>query len=208
MLVKERIIGEAINLFNEFGISSVTMRQLAISLSMSPGNLTYHFKTKEELLKAIYEEIHLGSDDYILAERYITLHDFQKTMEKFYHLILKYQFFFNDLVYINRQFPKVAAMYEKSNLLRFKQARQLLEYYMESERILPENEHIDYDHLVHNLWMILTFWSAQQQVISLKNSYIKTTNPIEMGWQLIFPHLTIKGKEEYEQIKKFVKSDL
>ncbi len=54
---KERIINTAIELFNEKGFVSVTMRDLANELDMSLGNLTYHFKKKEELMEAIHGRI-------------------------------------------------------------------------------------------------------------------------------------------------------
>jgi len=205
MSLKERIQKSAIKLFNEDGISSVTMRQIAIALEISPGNLTYHYKTKSELLSVIYAQIHVESNDFILTEGYITLHDFQQILERFYGLVQKYQFFFNDIAFISKTFPEVAKMYEQSNLLRFKQARKLIDYYIASDRIIPENEYLNYDLIVYNLWMINTFWSTQERIINLNDRKFPAHDPVKLGWQILFPYLTKRGIEEYKQIKKFVK---
>jgi AcrR family transcriptional regulator len=54
---KERILNSAVELFNSRGFVNVTMRDIAAELDMSLGNLTYHFKKKEELMEAIHERI-------------------------------------------------------------------------------------------------------------------------------------------------------
>ena len=96
--VKEKIITKAIALFNDQGISSVSMKQIADALKISAGNLQYHYKGKEELLSKIYERMHQEALHYILPEnKYITLHHFEEMMLKFDDLQLRYQFFFNRL---------------------------------------------------------------------------------------------------------------
>ncbi|WP_271784241.1 TetR/AcrR family transcriptional regulator [Aquimarina algiphila] len=206
MKIKDKIYNKALTLFNAKGFSSVTMRQVAESLGISPGNLAYHYKTKADLIQVIYKNMHTEASDYITTEGYITLHDFELMMKKFYQLMKRYHFFFNDVVHITRQYPEVAKMYEESNLIRFKQGKKLVDYYVESGRMKPESEFIDYDKLVYNIWMISAFWSSQEQVITSSNYTVNKTTPVEMAMQLLLPYLTEKGIEEYRQIKKFVKT--
>lgn len=49
-LTKIEIIGEATKQFLENGYSNTTISSIAKSLEMSPGNLTFHYPTKEHLL--------------------------------------------------------------------------------------------------------------------------------------------------------------
>ncbi len=208
MSKKAHILTEAITLFNEKGISTVTMRQIAESLSISPGNLTYHYKTKEELVQVIYKQLHDESSDYMSSDGYVTLHDFETILEKFYNLRKRYSFFFSDITYINRQFPVVAEMYKIANIERFKQSRRLVDYYIATERMIPENEFTNYDKIVHSIWMINTFWPTQGQIMNSEDYKVNQTTPIDITWQLIFPFLTVKGKEEYLQIKKFANNKI
>ncbi len=54
---RERIIQAALELFNEHGCRSMTTNHIAAHLSISPGNLYYHFRNKEEIIRAIFERI-------------------------------------------------------------------------------------------------------------------------------------------------------
>lgn len=56
--IKQEILCNARNLFNEHGYNEISMRNIADSLNISVGNLTYHFKKKEELVEAVLMEQH------------------------------------------------------------------------------------------------------------------------------------------------------
>jgi AcrR family transcriptional regulator len=55
---RQRILDTARGLFNESGLSRVGVREIARALEMSPGNLAYHFPTKDELVAALVKELH------------------------------------------------------------------------------------------------------------------------------------------------------
>ncbi|MCI4669478.1 MAG: TetR/AcrR family transcriptional regulator [Bacteroidia bacterium] len=204
MKLKERIINKAIDLFNERGISSTSPNQIAAELNISTGNLTYHYKTKAVLVKKVYEKMHEDSADFINPEGYLTLNDFRKSMMKFRDFIDKHSFFFQDLVFILRNYPEVGKLYEQSNLRRFKQGRMLFDYYIETGRMIPEEEGINYNYLTHNVWMIGAFWNIQGKILSSDQIFAKPMDLLDMTWYLILPYLTAKGREEYAQINAFL----
>lgn len=51
-LSKESIIGAAVSILSEFGLSDMTMRRVAKQLNVAPGALYWHFKNKQELIDA------------------------------------------------------------------------------------------------------------------------------------------------------------
>lgn len=77
---RQRILAIARTLFNEHGLSRVGVRDVARAAAMSPGNLAYHFPTKDDLVEALLGEL------YELNRRTV----FTEPMEKF-SLIALYQ---------------------------------------------------------------------------------------------------------------------
>lgn len=54
MKTKERIIQASIMLFNKHGERAITTNHIASHLSMSPGNLYYHFENKQDIIRHIF----------------------------------------------------------------------------------------------------------------------------------------------------------
>lgn len=53
-----RILDHAREAFNERGVTAVGIREIARDLGLSPGNVSYHFATKEALIAAMVREGH------------------------------------------------------------------------------------------------------------------------------------------------------
>lgn len=204
--MKVTIKGTAIQLFNKAGMSNVSMKQLADHMGISAGNLKYHYNTKSDLLEALYEDMYMVTLEYILPKNtYLTLFHFEEMMGKFDALQQEYAFFFNDLVNIIKTHPNIAKRYEAGNLERFKEARKLIDYYVESGRMKAANDVVDYDQVIYAIWMLSTFWQSQKIAINSPNFNVNKTSSINLLWQLLLPHLTEKGLEEYQQLRQFVK---
>jgi AcrR family transcriptional regulator len=56
MKTRDKIIQASIDLFNDQGEGKITTNHIAAHLNISPGNLYYHFRNKEDIILSIYEE--------------------------------------------------------------------------------------------------------------------------------------------------------
>lgn len=63
---RERILRAAIGLIAEVGAERVTHRLLAARMKLSPGTLTYHFKSREDLVRQAFL---IYMDDYVRGLR-------------------------------------------------------------------------------------------------------------------------------------------
>lgn len=55
MRTKDRILSTSIDLFNRSGVVAVTTNHIAKELNMSPGNLYFHYRNKEEIIVEIFK---------------------------------------------------------------------------------------------------------------------------------------------------------
>jgi AcrR family transcriptional regulator len=62
-----RILDHTRRAFNERGVAAVGIREIARELELSPGNVSYHFPTKEALVAALFEEGHAENDALVAA---------------------------------------------------------------------------------------------------------------------------------------------
>lgn len=53
---RQRILEGSLRLFNEQGEANITTGMIAAALGMSPGNLYYHFRNKEEIVERLFRQ--------------------------------------------------------------------------------------------------------------------------------------------------------
>ncbi|MEN1729469.1 MAG: TetR/AcrR family transcriptional regulator, partial [Pseudomonadota bacterium] len=96
---RERILAMALMLFNEDGEPHVTTNRIADELEISPGNLHYHFKTKGDLIEALFSAYE-GRMLSLLAtpeERDPEIEDIWLFMHLAFETIGEFRFFYRDL---------------------------------------------------------------------------------------------------------------
>ena len=110
---KTKIVLKAVELFNEKGFSNVSFLKIAQSLSLSPGNVTYHFPKKDDLMNAVYlhfqqeilKSVPLKVDEINLSSLHNQIGDFFKLQNNL-------KSFYSDLVDIVRGYPKIAELHK------------------------------------------------------------------------------------------------
>lgn len=94
----ERIREAALALFNRYGEPHVSTTQIAAELKISPGNLYYHFPTKDGLVDALFGQYEQALGQLLPAAT--DVRDGEDTwffMHSLFELIWQYRFLYRDL---------------------------------------------------------------------------------------------------------------
>ncbi len=112
--MREKILLCARNVFNKKGIQQSTLRDIATYASISDGHLRYYFKTKEELILAVFSQ--MDEAIVVFAAQLNTsqwvAQTFVEALTKSFEVMHKYGFFFMESTAILKTYPKVYDAYQ------------------------------------------------------------------------------------------------
>src|SRR6187402_1363261 len=105
MTTRDRILKAALRLFNEQGTGAVSTNHIAEAAGISPGNLYYHFKNKEEIIRELFQRLYTAWDTELQASdpSAIRLQDIIHIVETNYQIIWRYRFAYRELTALLRQ---------------------------------------------------------------------------------------------------------
>ena len=97
---KERILEVSLAMFNARGEPNVTTNHIADELEISPGNLYYHFRNKENIVEHIFARYEARMDQALLLPdgRLPNLEDVWLQLHLVFECMWEYRFLYRDLV--------------------------------------------------------------------------------------------------------------
>jgi AcrR family transcriptional regulator len=110
---RDRILESALSLFNDRGTGAVSTNHIAEAAGISPGNLYYHFRNKEEIIRALYERLFTSWDEVfqLPTDRAPSLNDLDTMITANYQLIWEYRFAYREQAALLRNDPELRERY-------------------------------------------------------------------------------------------------
>ncbi len=172
---------------------NVSMQRLAEALSLSPGNLTYHFPKKEHLMLALYDYFQEEILKIIPApEKNIpSLLDIDEQITQFYNLQQRFLFFYLDLLEIERSYQKIAQRHYKHIENQISSIQSSLQYNESLGYLQHSISAKTYHMLAKQLWFTAVFWPKQCRVRGIPD---RLEDMRESLWSQIQPFLTAEGR--------------
>ena len=94
----ERILEVTLDLFNRFGEPNVSTTLISAELSISPGNLYYHYPAKDELINSLFDRYEKSLSELLNASDGVrNVEDAWFFMHTLFELIWQYRFLYRDL---------------------------------------------------------------------------------------------------------------
>jgi AcrR family transcriptional regulator len=161
MKTKELIIGQAVKLFNKRGVNAVTTNHIAEEMKISPGNLYYHFRNKQEILLEIYlSMIRFMDFAWIIPSSGNTEKHLISYMKKTMRLQYKYRFFYREIGSLLASDSSLRKLYVENREKRLRQMQDLFRFLEMNGLVkLPVNEE-EQILLIEMIWNYSEWWLA------------------------------------------------
>jgi AcrR family transcriptional regulator len=197
---KQNILRAARILFNERGVSNVSQRLISDHIAISPGNLTYHFKKRSDILEALYFEYAQEMEEHIASfnQHEANLSNLAKLAKSLSKIGFDNRFFTIDFVQIIRENVKIKKHHQTLVKQRQNQLETVLKKFEDQGIIRAQEIADEYKMLLMRLELLSDYWlifiGTNAEEVLLKN----TRTQAELFMQSIYPYLTQKGKSEFK----------
>ena len=197
---QEKILKNAIKLFNKNGVGNVRLQDIAKNAGISAGNLSYHYKLKKDLIGGVLEYMtesfkEMSSSNMGLVEK----NDYIAVTKNYISFQISHRFFYRDILEIKSFAPQAKDLYQKQmeQVLNFTKNGMYLA--IGKGIIKPEPHDRHHHYFAKNIWAILNSWLAEREILGEENV---SMNEIMLAvWEFLYPYLTEKGLEVFVELK-------
>ena len=161
---RERILELSLRLFNEFGEPNITTTVIAEEMNISPGNLYYHFRNKDDIVNSIFAQFEgeIGRMLAVPADRRPNIEDVWLYLHLMFELVWRYRFFYRDLSDLLSRNRKLELHFKQILAHKIKVAQQLCEGLRNDGAM--EATDLEINALSTNMVVVATYWLSYEYV--------------------------------------------
>ena len=195
------IISTAIELFNELGTRSVSTNKIADQCGVSRGNLHYHFRTKQDLIKSIFRLINREMEESWYEDHlHPTIEHFKLIFERQIDLVWRYRFFYREVNTLLADDPELKELFSACRKKRVSEVEHFFERLIEAGLIERPEPPVSLVSLLRIAWLVTDQWLPH---LDLKGKVVNESN-VEEGFELLtqifLPYLTPGARQTYESL--------
>lgn len=196
---RQRILDAALVMFNADGEPNVTTNRIADELEISPGNLHYHFRSKSDLIEALFSDFERRMLELLRVpeERTGDIEDVWLLLHLGFEIIGDYRFLYRDLTDLCERHRGLHQRFRGILRLTMQVAGNLCDDLIADGRM--QAGPAEMEALLRNIALVSTFWLAFDQVQD------EEPQPLRAAWQvmsLLSPHLTGSAREQMEALTR------
>ncbi len=184
MDTRRRILETAIRLFNEKGTKAVTTNHIAAAMGISPGNLYYHFRSREDIIRAILDlmdECGFEAARRVASEATSeSLEGLERRFQVIQEINWRFRFFKRELPALIMNDPALKKRFRKSHDAILFMITDSIRRAVEAE-LLKKMDDKEMDLLAHELWLVILFWLNYLEISGIK----VTKKAIAMGSDIL-----------------------
>ncbi len=209
MKTKDKIVKVSLELFNEHGAQTVTTNHIAAHMGISPGNLYYHFRNKEDIVNSIFTQYAEQMDSLFCFESNM---DMPEVIATFARQIVdgmwRFRFFFSSMPLLLQKDEKLRERYLELQQRILARSKDFLHKLREEEYV--EIASHDIDDLVETIRLVNSF-GVGFLMCKAKESLITRVDAFEIVVKLLSlykAHGTVKGTELFHSVQEYYRSQI
>ena len=155
---RERILETSLAMFNERGEPNVTTNHIADELEISPGNLYYHFRNKDDIIEHLFARYEERMDQALVSPdgRLPGLEDIWLQLHLVFECIWEYRFLYRDLVDILSRNRKLRMHFARILRRASENAVEVLRGLTRAGIVRASADEIEA--AANNILLVATFW--------------------------------------------------
>jgi AcrR family transcriptional regulator len=197
-----RILETARRLFNKHGTKPVTTNHIAKELKISPGNLYYYFRNKEEIIREIFEQMNEGWADFWIRGHPPSLEDLIDISNRALFLMWDYRFLNRELGALLQHDPVLRKRYRSVRKKRMKESESFLHGLVDSGVLRkPEDPNV-LPSLLTIIWLVPENWLSYLDIWGKTINKRTVEESINLILQILRPYLSKKALSDLDRVRK------
>ena len=186
---RQRILDASLVMFNAQGEPNVTTNHIADELNISPGNLYYHFRNKDDIIEQLFGGYEQRMDAALTAPegRLPGLEDVWLQLHLVFECIWDYRFLYRDLVDILTRNRRLRLRFARILKRADEQAHQVMRGLVQAGVMRASADEVDA--AATNILVIATFWLNYAAARGDKDERTSIRDGIVQVMMLIAPFL-------------------
>jgi len=186
---RQRILDASLMMFNAQGEPNVTTNHIADELEISPGNLYYHFRNKDDIIEQLFAGYEQRMDTALVAPsgRLPGLEDVWLQLHLVFECIWDYRFLYRDLVDILSRNRRLRMRFARILKRADEQAHTVMRGLVQAGVMRASADEVDAAST--NILVIATFWMNYASARGDKDERASIRDGIVQVMMLISPFL-------------------
>lgn len=196
---KSNILNRALKLFNKNGFVNVRLQHIADYGDISVGHLAYHFKNKDCIVEALYDQLKEAQETSLYEFRMAYLfEDINRQLRSVFHCQKQYLFFYLDTLEVLRAYPSIKEKHQEYINWQVQQIEWMFHFNVDRNTFQPAARDEQYTQLAWLFWMTMDNWMYARQIKGL--DHLNEVDFIADLWSLMLPYLTWEAQEELKML--------
>jgi AcrR family transcriptional regulator len=197
---RRRILDESLRLFNEHGEEGVTTADIAAALGISPGNLYYHYRNKDEIVTQLFGRLEerLDIEPRVDADAAQAIEDLWLYLHLMLEAIWDFRFFYRNLHGVARRDRRLAQRFNRIAGRKLASIEGLCNGLAAQGALRADGEEIHA--LARNVLLVATYWLDFQ---ALRRGRDEAAGPGRGAYQvmmLIAPYLAGEARRHVQRL--------